>query len=125
MDDQTKPIPLLQDDVRCRWKMLGDPDTVFLSDTRRAISEAMQAGKETIGGIVGHTGLPNTNVRQTLRRMVAKGQAKKLDRGCYTLVGDMGSNPVTTVTLSQTPEELVTVVTEVTPPRCWRGIQNE
>lgn len=87
-----------------------NPDTVFLSDTRRSIAEAMRAGKETIGGIVDHTGLPNNNVRQTLRRMVAKGQAKKLDRGCYTLMGDKGSNPVTTVTTVTSDN-----VTKVTP----------
>ncbi len=91
------------DTERCRWKMLGDPDTVFLSDTRRSISDALQLGKETIGGIVSDTGLSDANVRQTLRRMVAKGQARKLDRGRYTLAGGNASNPVTSVTLSQTP----------------------
>ncbi len=73
------------DAVRCRWKNLGAPDTVFLSDTRRLILVAMNDGKETIGGIVGHSGLTETNVKQTLRRMLAKGQAVKRERGCYTL----------------------------------------
>jgi hypothetical protein len=106
---------------RCRWKMLGDPDTVFLSDTRRQILEALQAGKKTLGGIAIHTGLTDVNVRQTLSRMVKKGQVNRGERGCYTLPDNTPSTPVTTVTLSQTQLEgenvtLVTNVTGVEPP---------
>lgn len=101
------------DAERCRWKLLGDPDTVFLSDTRRMIMEAMQAGKETLGGIGTHTGLTDANVRQTLSRMAKTGQVNRGERGCYTLPETTPCTPVTSVTMSQTPStcDNVTVVT--------------
>ena len=106
------------DAERCRWKLLGDPDTVFLSDTRRQILEAMQAGKETLGGIGSHTGLTDVNVRQTLSRMVRKGQAVRGERGCYTLPAADPCTPVTSVTTSQTPASRDNV-TVVTPPETY------
>ena len=69
----------------CRWKALGDPVAVFLSDTRLEIAKAMQAGQQTTGGIITSTGLSEANVSQTLRRMVRDGQALKEARGCYVL----------------------------------------
>lgn len=78
------------DETCCRWKILGDPDTVFLSDTRQSIVEALRLGKNTPAEIEQHTELQSANVRQTLRRMVRKGQVRKLERGQYTLVSEAG-----------------------------------
>lgn len=69
----------------CRWKALGDPVAVFLSDTRLEIAKAMQAGQQTTGGIIMTTGLSEANVSQTIRRMVRDGQALKEARGYYVL----------------------------------------
>ncbi|MDG1370918.1 MAG: AAA family ATPase [Paracoccaceae bacterium] len=73
------------DPDHCRWKVLGDPSVVFLSDTRLELAKAMKAGKQTPGAIATVTGLSETNVTQTLRRMVRDGQALKEARGCYVL----------------------------------------
>lgn len=70
---------------RCRWKHVGDPDTVFLSDTRKLILKAVKAGNQTIGAISEHAGLKEDNTKQTLSRMVNKGELNRESRGCYVL----------------------------------------
>jgi len=79
-----------------------------MTDTRKSIIAAMQDGKQTIAAITEHSGLSVDNVKQTLGRMVKKGEAEKEERGCYTLPAWHRSTPVTPVTLSlchfQTPK---------------------
>ncbi len=74
------------DEERCRWKYLGDPSSVFVGDTRRAILHALEDGCHTPLKIQRHTGLSEANIAQTLKRMVEKGQIRKTSRGEYDLV---------------------------------------
>jgi len=88
------------DEERCRWRFLGDPDTVFRSGTRKLIIDALIKGKQTIPVIAEYASISEANARQTLRRMCGKGEAIKEKRGCYALPTNL--TPVTTVTKSQT-----------------------
>lgn len=74
------------DEDRCRWKHLGDPDTVFVSDNRRLIISALEDGRHSPSEIVAHTGLSQANTDKTLRRMTDKGQIRKTGRGHYDLI---------------------------------------
>ncbi len=74
------------DEERCRWKYLGDPDSVFVGDTRRLIIKALEDGCHTPQKIQRHTGLSASNTDKTLRRMVEKSQIRKTGRGEYDLV---------------------------------------
>ncbi len=73
------------DKERCRWKYVGDPDTVFLSGSRQRILKALEAGKQTPAGISDHSNLTIDNTHQLLKRMVDKGQIDKSGRGLYEL----------------------------------------
>ncbi len=74
------------DEERCRWKYLGDPDSVFVGDTRRLIIKALEDSCHTPSAIQRHTGLSEANTDKTLKRMVEKGQIKKTGRGRYDLI---------------------------------------
>ena len=67
------------DGERCRWKLLGDPDTVFLSDTRRLILNALEDGKATIKNISIHANISYDNCKKTLKRMYDAGQVVKIN----------------------------------------------
>lgn len=88
-DLQEFELALEFDATRCRWKALGDPTAVFLSDTREEIVKAMKAGNQTPGGIITFTGMSESNVNKTLSRMVRDGQAEKEARGCYSLTNKL------------------------------------
>ncbi len=113
-DLQEFELALEFDAERCRWKALGDPAAVFLSDTRAEIVKAMKAGKQTPGGIITFTGLSEANVSQTLRRMVKDGQAKKEARGCYVLT-DKLLERVSEVSGCQKSEGQSDNLTDLTP----------
>lgn len=74
------------DEHCCRWKHLGDPDTVFVSDNRRLIIAALEDGCHSPSAIASHTGLSQANTDKTLRRMTDKGQIRKTSRGQYDLI---------------------------------------
>lgn len=74
------------DESHCRWKHLGDPDTVFVSDNRRLILAALEDRCNSPSEIAAHTGLSLANTDKTLRRMTDKGQIKKTARGQYDLI---------------------------------------
>ena len=103
------------DQDHCRWKALGDPSVVFLSDTRLELAKAMKAGKQTPGAIATVTGLSETNVTQTLRRMVRDGQALKEARGCYVLTEAL-SERVSEVSDCQDGTGETDNLTDLTPP---------
>jgi hypothetical protein len=70
----------------CRWNYLGDPDQVFVGDTRRSIIAALEDGCQSPSQVQKHTGLSEANTVQTLKRMVEKGQIRKTARGRYDLI---------------------------------------
>jgi hypothetical protein len=71
------------DQERCRWKYVGDPDTVFLGGSRQRILKALEAGMQTPTAICEHSQLTMDNTNQLLKRMAEKGQIVKSGRGLY------------------------------------------
>ena len=98
------------DQERCRWKYVGDPDTVFLGGSRQRILKALEVGMQTPAAISNHSELTIDNTKQLLGRMVEKGQILKEARGLYTL------KTLSPVSLCHFEGAESDKVTEVTPP---------
>ena len=64
---------------RCRWKLLGDPDTVFMHDTRQSILNAIQDGNAMIKDISKYANISYDNCKKTLKRMYHAGQVVKVN----------------------------------------------
>ena len=73
------------DKATCRWVILGSAASVRMSDTRKAILEALRTASEPMGpqDIAAIAGLKEDLTRQTLARMAADGEVKKIGRGQY------------------------------------------
>jgi AAA domain len=89
------------------WAIRGDAAEIGASMTRRAISEALlEAGSElAIADIAASALTTQSNVRQTLVRMLKDGEVIRTARGRYIHPSLVRlTPPVTTVTTSQTPK---------------------
>jgi len=89
----------------CRWTLLGNAAEEHLSDTRKAILEALQSATNLMGprGISAVTGIDENNVGVTLHRMVAAGEVIQVSRGRY----------------AHPSKEFVT------PPKHGKGVRNQ
>lgn len=69
------------------WRILGDTDTVRISDERRAVLEVLRNADGALGpkDMAEALGWPQENVRQLLKSMATDGEVKKLRRGKYAL----------------------------------------
>lgn len=69
------------------WRILGDTDTVRISNERRAIIEVLQNATKPMGpkDIAEALKWPQDNVRQLLLSMATNGEVKKPRRGKYEL----------------------------------------
>lgn len=79
----------LQFDRRLRtWTLLGDAAEAALSATKRQLLEAVKHGYDTPQDIADYSGVDYANVRQTLVRMAANGEIKRVSRGKYAIKRD-------------------------------------
>jgi len=76
------------DPSTCLWSDLGRPSDVFGSETRRAIRDALQAGKSTPKEIAAHGALDYDLCAKTLQRMADGGEIQKSGRGRYVIITD-------------------------------------
>ena len=69
------------------WRILGDTETVRISDERRAVLEVLRNADEALGpkDIAEALDWPQENVRQLLKSMATDGDVQKLKRGKYSL----------------------------------------
>ncbi|MCU9840603.1 helicase RepA family protein [Ruegeria sp. WL0004] len=69
------------------WRILGDTDTVRISDERRAVLEVLRNAEGALGpkDMAEALDWPQENVRQLLKSMATDGEVKKLRRGKYAL----------------------------------------
>ncbi len=69
------------------WRILGDTDTVRISEERRAIIAVLRDTDGPLGpkDIADTLDWPQDNVRQLLKSMATDGEVNKLSRGKYTL----------------------------------------
>jgi hypothetical protein len=73
------------DPETCSWTDLGRPSDVHGSETRKAIREALKAGRITPKDIAEHTGLDYELCAKTLQRMSESGEVQKGGYGRYRL----------------------------------------
>ncbi len=81
----------------CKWSLIGNAETVHLSETRKKILDvllACKAGRMTPGEIAAATGLGKAVVENRLADMVNAGQVEKLGRGAYAHTDRVASGPV-------------------------------
>lgn len=69
------------------WRILGDTDTVRISDERRAVLEVLRNADGALGpkDMAEALGWPQENVRQLLKSMATDGEVRKPRRGKYAL----------------------------------------
>ena len=72
----------------CQWSDLGRPSEAYGSATRKAVREALKAGKQTPTEIAEHGDIDYDLCAKTLQRMVAGGEVEKGGRGRYRLTPD-------------------------------------
>ena len=80
----------------CKWSLIGNAETVHLSETRKKILDvllACKAGRMTPGEIAAATGLGKAVVENRLADMVNAGQVEKLGRGAYAYTDRVASGP--------------------------------
>jgi hypothetical protein len=70
--------------VECRWQIEGEPLEAFAGQTWKRIIKAVREGASKPKDIATVTGLTEANVRQSLKRMVAKDVLTKSSYGTYT-----------------------------------------
>ncbi len=73
------------DPTTCRWSDLGRPCDAFGSETRKAIREALRAGKQTPKEISEACDIDYDLCAKTLQRMTESGEVQKGGRGRYRL----------------------------------------
>ena len=81
----------------CKWSLIGNAETVHLSETRKKILDvllACKAGRMTPREIAAATGLGKAVVENRLADMVNDGQVEKLGRGAYAHPDRVPSSPV-------------------------------
>lgn len=71
-----------------RWSVLGDVAEAKRSDERRAVMEAIAAGKRSPAEIAKALAKPTASVQYLLKKMVEAGEAEKSKYGLYTLPSD-------------------------------------
>ncbi|MDQ2091344.1 AAA family ATPase [Marimonas arenosa] len=76
------------DQETCRWSDLGRPCDAYGSATRKAIREALTAGKNSPKDIAEHCGLDYDLCAKTLQRMAEGGEVLKGGRDNYRLTPD-------------------------------------
>lgn len=69
------------------WRILGDTDTVRISDERRAVLEVLRNADGALGpkDVAEALDWPQENVRQLLKSMATDGEVRKLRRGNYAV----------------------------------------
>jgi len=72
----------------CQWSDLGRPSEAYGSETRKAIREALKAGKQTPKDIAEHGAIEHELCAKTLQRMAAGGEIEKGGYGRYRLTPD-------------------------------------
>jgi hypothetical protein len=76
------------DPETCRWSDLGRPSDAYGSDTRKAIREALKAGKETPREIAEYGEIDHELCSKTLQRMAQSDEVQKSGYGRYQLAPD-------------------------------------